>query len=115
MIRVLVEKNQAHSVLVPREKGKRQPTGDHLFNQACQGHDIEHRLIKLKRSQTNGMVERVNDRSADILKTTRLDSAADLIQTLENYLEVYNHHIPQRALSHITPTQALKQWQIKQP
>ena len=95
--------------------GERQPTGDHLFDKACQGHDIEHRLIKPKRPQTNGMVERFNGRIADILKTTRFDSAADLKQTLENYLEVYNHHIPQRALGHITPTQALKQWQIKQP
>ena len=31
--------------------------------------------------------------------------------TLYKYLDVYNHHIPQRALSHQTPFYALKKWQ----
>ena len=61
------------------------------------------------------MVERFNGRIADILKTTRFDSSVDLKQTLENYLDVYNHHIPQKALGHITPIQALKQWQKERP
>ena len=29
--------------------------------------------------------------------------------------DVYNHHIPQQALQHQSPIQALKQWQMKQP
>ena len=95
--------------------GEREPTGNHLFDQACQSHAIEHRLTKPKHPQTNGMVERFNGRIADILKTTRFDSSVDLKQTLENYLGVYNHHIPQKALGHITPIQALKQWQKDQP
>lgn len=95
--------------------GERKPTGNHLFDQACQAQVIEHRLTKPKHPQTNGMVERFNGRIADILKTTRFDSSADLKQTLYNYLEVYNHHIPQKALGHITPVQALKDWQQKQP
>lgn len=64
--------------------GEHAPTGGHLFDEACQGHDIEHRLTKPKHPQTNGMVERFNGRIADILKTTRFDSSADLKQTLEN-------------------------------
>lgn len=95
--------------------GERKPTGDHIFDQACQSQAIEHRLTKPKHPQTNGMVERFNGRIADILKTTRFDSSADLKQTLENYLDVYNHHIPQKALGHITPIQALKQWQKDRP
>jgi transposase InsO family protein/transposase-like protein len=95
--------------------GERKPTGDHLFDQVCQSEAIEHRLTKPKHPQTNGMVERFNGRIADILKTTRFDSSVDLKQTLENYLDVYNHHIPQKALGHITPIQALKQWQKEQP
>ena len=95
--------------------GERKPTGDHAFDQACQAQAIEHRLTKPKHPQTNGMVERFNGRIADILKTTRFDSSVDLKQTLENYLEVYNHHIPQKALGHITPIQALKQWQKNKP
>ncbi len=61
------------------------------------------------------MVERFNGRIAEILQTTRFDSSKDLRQTLLNYRDVYNHHIPQKALGHITPVQALKQWQKKRP
>ncbi|MDP2431035.1 MAG: hypothetical protein Q8O33_03295, partial [Pseudomonadota bacterium] len=31
------------------------------------------------------------------------------------YLKIYNHHIPQRALHHQTPIQALKKWQADKP
>ena len=95
--------------------GERKPTGTHPFDVLCQAHGIEHRLIKPRRPQTNGMVERFNGRIAEILQTTRFDSSKDLKQTLLNYREVYNHHIPQRALGHVTPIQALKQWQQKRP
>lgn len=95
--------------------GERKPTGDHIFDQACLSNAIEHRLTKPKHPQTNGMVERFNGRIADILKTTRFDSSGDLKQTLESYMDVYNHHIPQKALGHKTPIQALKQWQAAQP
>ena len=95
--------------------GERKPTGTHPFDQVCQAHTIEHRLIKPRRPQTNGMVERFNGRIAEILQTTRFDSSKDLRQTLLNYRDVYNHHIPQKALGHITPVQALKQWQKKRP
>ena len=95
--------------------GERKPTGDHTFDLTCHSHGIEHRLTKPRHPQTNGMVERFNGRIADILKTTRFDSSADLRQTLESYRDVYNHHIPQKALGHITPIQALKQWRDKSP
>ena len=50
------------------------------------------------------------------MSTARSSSLnAALKQTPENYLDVYNHHIPQKALEHITPMQALKKWQAKQP
>ena len=61
------------------------------------------------------MVERFNGRIAEILQTTRFDSSKDLRQTLLNYRDVYNHHIPRKALGHITLVQALKQWQKKDP
>ena len=35
--------------------------------------------------------------------------------TLKLYLSTYNHSIPQRALHHQTPIQALKAWQEKKP
>jgi transposase InsO family protein len=95
--------------------GDRKPTGTHPFDVLCQAHGIEHRLIKPRRPQTSGMVERFNGQIAEILQTTRFNSSMGLRQTLINYREVYNHHIPQRALGHVTPVQALKQWQRKRP
>jgi hypothetical protein len=32
---------------------------------------------------------------------------------MRNYLMVYNHNIPQRALNNLTPIQAIKEWQKK--
>jgi hypothetical protein len=34
---------------------------------------------------------------------------------LLNYLKLYNHHIPQRAIGSKTPIQALKEWQQNRP
>jgi hypothetical protein len=34
---------------------------------------------------------------------------------LRSYLKVYNNSIPQRALDHQTPIQALKKWHDKKP
>jgi transposase InsO family protein len=95
--------------------GERKPTGQHPFDQVCQTHEIEHRLIKPRHPQTNGMVERFNGRIGDILATTHFDSSKDLKQTLLHYVKIYNHHIPQKNISHITPIQALKNWRKKEP
>lgn len=56
------------------------------------------------------MVERFNARISEIVNQTRLASAAKLESTLRNYVKIYNHSIPQRALKHKTPIQALKEW-----
>jgi hypothetical protein len=34
-----------------------------------------------------------------------------LEKTLRNYLKLYNHYIPQRAIGSKTPIQGLKEWQ----
>ena len=54
------------------------------------------------------MIERFNGRIAEVLATTRFDSAEHLADTIERYVEVYNQHIPQKALGHIPPLQAMK-------
>jgi len=95
--------------------GERAPTGQHAFDQVCTAHAIEHRLIAPRRPQTNGMVERFNGRISEVLATTRFDSSKSLEQTLINYVKVYNQHIPQKALGHITPIQALKNWANQRP
>ena len=76
---------------------------------------IEHRLAPPRHPQTNGMVERFNGRISELLQQTRFDSRADLETTLLNYLKLYNHHIPQRAIGAKTPIQTLKEWQQKKP
>ena len=83
-----------------------------MFDVACSSMGIEHRLCPPRHPQTNGMVERFNGRISDLVKQTRFTSAADLDATLTQYLTTYNHHIPQRALNHQSPIQALKRWQI---
>ncbi|SDY50289.1 Integrase core domain-containing protein, partial [Allochromatium warmingii] len=95
--------------------GEREPTGHHLFDQGCADHSIEHRLTAPRHPQTNGMVERFNGRIAEVLATTRFDSSQNLADTLNGYVRLYNHQIPQKALGHIAPIQALKDWQQQCP
>ena len=95
--------------------GERSPTGAHPFDQACAKHGIDHRLIKPRHPQTNGMIERFNGRIAEVLATTRFDSSQSLEDTIMRYVRLYNGSIPQRVLYHCTPIEALKQWHEKQP
>ena len=90
-------------------------TGKHAFDVACAGLGIEHRLSPPRHPQTNGMVERFNGRISDLVKQTRFASAAELQATLTLYLKTYNHHIPQRALNHQAPIQALQKWRVEKP
>jgi transposase InsO family protein len=96
-------------------KGEREPTGDHVFDQACKAYRIEHRLTKPRHPQTNGMVERFNGRISALLATTRFISSEQLEQKLVEYLKLYNHHIVQKNIGHITPIAKLKEWQITNP
>ena len=94
---------------------EKQPTGNHAFDQECVQQGIEHRLIPPRHPQTNGMVERFNGRISELVQQTRFASAEELEKALYAYLKVYNHHIPQKALKHQTPIQALKIWQKNKP
>ena len=95
--------------------GERDPTGRHRFDRTCDSHGIDHRLIKPRHPQTNGRVERCNGRISAVLATTRCDAAQRLADTLSRYVRLYNHQIPQRALGHLSPVQALQDWQEKCP
>lgn len=94
---------------------EKQPTGNHAFDKECAEQGIEHRLIPPRHPQTNGMVERFNGRISELVQQTQFASAAELEKTLFAYLKIYNHHIPQKALKHQTPIQALKIWQQNKP
>ena len=61
------------------------------------------------------MIERFNGRIAEVLATTRFDSAEHLADTIKRYVKVYNQHIPQKALGHSPPLQAMKNWSQKRP
>ena len=91
------------------------PSGNHAFDLGCAEFGIEHRLAPPRHPQTNGMVERFNGRISGLVAQTRFSSAAELDSTLKLYLSIYNHSIPQRALHHQTPIQALKAWREKKP
>ena len=93
----------------------RTPSGRHAFDVACSSMGIEHRLCPPRHPQTNGMVERFNGRISDLVNQTRFANAAELDATLNQYMTTYNHHIPQRALNHQSPIQALKRWQVDKP
>jgi transposase InsO family protein len=100
--------------MIPRV-ATRIPSGKHAFDVLCKGLAIEHRLIAPRHPQTNGMVERFNGRISELVEQIRFGSAAELESTLRNYLKIYNDNIPQRALEHQTPIQALKKWRDKKP
>lgn len=94
---------------------RREPTGKHKFDVRCKALGIEHRLCPPRHPQTNGMVERFNGRIGEVVSQTRFASAAELEMTLTRYVKTYNHQIPQRALNHLAPVQALKKWQTEKP
>jgi len=89
--------------------GERSPTGHHRFDQACASAGIEHRLIRPNHPQTNGMVERFNGRIAALLQQHRFGSRAELEETLHRYVTLYNAHLHQKALNHLTPLEKLQQ------
>ncbi len=76
---------------------EREPSGGHGFDQLCQQLGIEHRLTKPRTPRTNGMVARFSGRIADVLKTHRFNSRDDMQQTLQRYVALYNHQLPQSA------------------
>ncbi len=94
---------------------RKQPSGMHLFDRLCTEHGIVHRLAPPRHPQTNGMVERFNGRVSEILASTRFRSRDDLETTLRRYAVLYNQHIPQKALDHKTPIEALREWRTRRP
>ncbi|NNC29448.1 IS481 family transposase [Longimicrobium terrae] len=94
---------------------ERTPTGRHAFDKVCAANAIEHRLSPPWHPQTNGMVERYNGRISEQLARTRFASEDELRAGLDEYLKVYLGHIPQRALGHKTPRDAMLDWYQKSP
>jgi transposase InsO family protein len=94
---------------------ERKASGEHEFDLLCTELGIEHRLTRPRRPQTNGMVERFNGRISEILATHHFKSGEQLHITIERYVRLYNHHLPQAALGSKTPAQAAKDWYARRP
>lgn len=98
-----------------RAKGEREPTGEHVFDQVCKTFNIEHRLTQPCHPQTNCMVERFNGRISQLLAQAQFRSSQHLRDKLEEYLMLYNHHIVQKNLGHVSPMTKLRAWQQTNP
>ena len=61
------------------------------------------------------MVERFNGRLEQVLRSHHFNSADDLEKTLRRFVWLYNQHLPQKALNHEAPVQALKRWRSSHP
>jgi hypothetical protein len=68
--------------------GEREPTGN---DQECAAQGIDHRLIRPRRPQTNGMVERFNGRIGEVVKQKKFESSHHVKEALIQYLRIYNH------------------------
>ena len=82
---------------------RRVATGRHDFDQLCANIGIEHRLAPPQHPQTNGMVERLNGRIEEVLKSHHFHSGEELGTTPHHYVALYNQQLPQSALSSKTP------------
>ena len=87
----------------------------HEFDDLCLSLGIEHRLTKVRRPQTNGMVERFNGRIADILRTHHFQSGKEFEHTIMRYVDLYNNHLPQANLNCRTPCLVMYQWYENNP
>ena len=112
---VLTDNDKTFTGRFTRAGGRAQAQRPPPFDQECQTHSIEHRLIKPGKPQTIGMVERFNSRISGVLTSRRYTSGEDLEQTLKRYTWLYNHHIPQKALHLQSPIAVMKAWQTKRP
>jgi len=56
--------------------GERQPTGTPAFDRVCADGHIAHHPTRPRPHRTNGMIERLNGRIAEVLRIHRFDSAA---------------------------------------
>lgn len=96
-------------------KRMKEASGQHEFDALCEALGIEHRLTRPRTPQTNGMVERFNGRIEQVLRSHHFNSSEDLEKTLLRYVWLYNQHLPQKALNHEAPIQAMKRWQQSHP
>jgi transposase InsO family protein len=99
-----------------KDKPKDKPSGRHAFDQVCARLNIQHRLARPFRPQTNGMVERFNRRLAEALRAhdniharrkfdTHHERNAFLAAVVENYnrtrLRCLGYKAPAEAITNL--------------
>jgi len=97
-----------------KDKPRDRPSGRHPFDRTCAQHEIDHRLTKPFRPQTNGLVERFNRRIVEAIGRQpkrgiahRLFvSHADRDSFLQRFVGDYNR-TRLKCLGYIAPLQAL--------
>ena len=57
----------------------------------------------------------MHGRISEVLATHRFESGQYLSTTLERHVRLYNQYLPQFALQHRAPVQAMKAWQKQRP
>jgi transposase-like protein len=67
----------------------------------------EHRLRRLDARKPTAWSS-LKGRIAEVLATHHFKNAEDLETTLLRYVWLYNHHLPQKAIGHIPPIEAMK-------
>ena len=94
-----------------RAKGKIHP-----FDQACQSHNIQHRLTKFRHPWTNGQVEIFNRKiKENTTKKYQYDTIDRLKKHLMAFVLAYNHQKPLRALKYKCSYDILIEAYIKTP
>ena len=96
-----------------KNKPEGRPSGRHPFDQACQMLQVEHRLAKPFRPQTNGMVERFNRPLAEALRAPenvhprrKFDTHQQRNAFIARFVHDYNH-ARRRCLAYQAPLQML--------
>ena len=88
----------------------------HPFEAICQEFAIEHRRTKPYTPKTNGLAERMNATlKADTVRSHVYVTAGEMLDALAAYPKHFNTERKSRVLGRITPLQAAKNWQAKQP
>ena len=88
----------------------------HIFDRACDEHDIEHRLTKIKHPWTNGQVERMNRTIKEAtVKRYHYDSHAQFTAHLHGFINAYNYGRRLKTLRGLTPYEYIRKCCINEP
>jgi transposase InsO family protein len=93
----------------------RAATGERAFDALCAALVIEDRLAPPNSPQTNGLVERFEGCTEDVLQSHHFQSGEELNTKLYRYVWLYNRQLPQSALASKPPLQAMKDWDKRKP